>query len=446
MFRNMIRIGAGSKRRKHAPNAVRGRLRLRPTMMALEGRTLLSNMIVSNTNDSGLGSLRAAVAQANANRQADTIVFSSLFNSPQTIRLTSGALVLTNTATTTITGPGANLLTISGNKASRVFDLASGASAQISGLTVSGGSVHGNGGGVENTGGTLALADAVIRGNSARAGGGLFSTGTATLTNVVIRGNRASVGGGLLNAGTTTLTDVVMRGNTAPLGSSMFSTRRATLIRRGLSNPGSTGPILSQTFNGTGFPANWEQLPTGGTVVQNPQTHLTMTDSTGNQAGILSTLSIVPFNPQGVTTTIKAQISSVSVSPQVGNAIVGLIGPNGTPQPGTLAAGIDSQGNVFIIEYDPAQKIAQPNIVPVGVDKAFNGQSPVTMTLTISSTGVQITAGAIKFREFSFSKDLNNFSLKTAFPNGAVPALVAASQQGQKGGVASFESISVSTA
>ena len=39
--------------------------RLRPTVMALEGRMLLSTLTVSNTNDSGTGSLRAAVLQAN---------------------------------------------------------------------------------------------------------------------------------------------------------------------------------------------------------------------------------------------------------------------------------------------------------------------------------------------------------------------------------------------
>ena len=49
--------------------------------------------------------LRWAVGQANANAGADTIVFdSSVFNTPQTITLTSGQLALTDTATTTITG------------------------------------------------------------------------------------------------------------------------------------------------------------------------------------------------------------------------------------------------------------------------------------------------------------------------------------------------------
>jgi hypothetical protein len=77
--------------------------------MGLESRALLSTLTVSNTNDSGSGSLPAAVAQANSDAGSDTIVFSSVFNTPQTITLNS-TLALTDTATTTISGPGANLL------------------------------------------------------------------------------------------------------------------------------------------------------------------------------------------------------------------------------------------------------------------------------------------------------------------------------------------------
>jgi hypothetical protein len=134
----------------------------------------------------------------------------------------------------------------------------------------------------------------------------------------------------------------------------------------------------------------------------------------------------------------------------VGNAIAGLLGPNNTKQPGELAAGIDSTGVVFVVEYDPAQNIQQPNIVPAGQLKGYTGQSAVTMTVTIDGGGIQITAVVnkvtTKFPKLTFVKDLNKFSLKTAFPVGAIPALVAASQQGQTGGVASFESINVSTA
>jgi hypothetical protein len=411
--------------------------------MEMEGRELLSALIVSNTNDSGAGSLRAAVVQANSDGGGDAIVFSNLFTTPRTIILTSGPLELTGTATTTITGPGANLLTIRGVNANRVFDIASGAAAEMSGLTITGGSTNGNGGGIRNDGGTLALDDAVLRGNSARDGGGLFNNGSATLTDVFVRGNHARLGGGVFNNGSVTLTDVLMRGNTAREGSGLFSTRDATPTGRGLGRRAAPGTILNQTFSGTvSPPANWTVfLP--GTVVQTPTTFLTMTDTSGQGAGILSTLSNVPFKLQGMT-TIKAQISSIGVKP-VGNAIFGLLGPNGKPQPGELAAGIDGTGVVFIVEYDPAQKIKQPAIVPVGMLTGYTGHSPVTMTVKIDSGGVTITAGTTTFRKFTFAKDLNNFSLKTAFPNGAIPALVAASQQGQTGGTASFESITVTS-
>ena len=67
--------------------------RLRPMVMALEGRALLSTLTVSSTNDSGAGSLRAAVAQANSDNGGDTIVFSSLFN---TGRVTMSGVTIKN--------------------------------------------------------------------------------------------------------------------------------------------------------------------------------------------------------------------------------------------------------------------------------------------------------------------------------------------------------------
>jgi hypothetical protein len=114
--------------------------------MALEGRALLSTLTVSNTSDSGAGSLRAAVAQANAGGGGDTIVCSSLFNTPQTITLTGGQLEFTGArAGTTITGPGANLLSVSGNNASRVCRVDANVTASISGLKIAGDRKSGTG-------------------------------------------------------------------------------------------------------------------------------------------------------------------------------------------------------------------------------------------------------------------------------------------------------------
>lgn len=91
--------------------------------MALEGRTLLTTWTVTKagTDDGSTGTLSWAVGQANGNPGADTIDFSDLFDKSQTITLTGGQLTFTYGASTTIEGPGANLLTISGSNASRVF-------------------------------------------------------------------------------------------------------------------------------------------------------------------------------------------------------------------------------------------------------------------------------------------------------------------------------------
>src|SRR5262245_29219321 len=117
--------GASHRRRRGSgADSRRSPLRLRPAVMELEGRTLLANFTVSSTADDGsTGTLRWAIGQANKGNGADTITFSSLFNAPQTITLTQGPLALTDPATTTIAGPGANLLTVSGGGKSRVFDI-----------------------------------------------------------------------------------------------------------------------------------------------------------------------------------------------------------------------------------------------------------------------------------------------------------------------------------
>src|SRR5262249_21862928 len=147
----MNRIEAKTqRRRRQAADPTRSRRRLRPAVLALEGRSLLSTFTVTNTADAGsVGTLRWAIGDANPNRRADPIAFSSLFHTRQTITLAAGTLTLTDKQTTTITGPGASLLTVSGNSASpsasRVFEI-QGGSAALSGLTITGGNSAESGG------------------------------------------------------------------------------------------------------------------------------------------------------------------------------------------------------------------------------------------------------------------------------------------------------------
>jgi hypothetical protein len=200
------------------------RHRLRPEMLVLEDRRLLSTFQVTNdTTDNGstTGTLRWAVAQANS-ASGSSIEF-ELGTGASTITLTSGQLELTESVTI-YDRSGQGPVTVSGNDASRVFQVDGGVTASLTGLTISGGFVNGGGGGGLYNAGTATLTDCTLSGNSARwnggggylngAGGGLLNVGTATLTDCTLSGNSARYGGGLNNnLGTVTLTGCTISGN-----------------------------------------------------------------------------------------------------------------------------------------------------------------------------------------------------------------------------------------
>src|SRR4051794_29851709 len=100
---------------------------LRPTLDCLEARRLLATFLVTNENDVGAGSLRAAVALANTTTGADTISFQA---NVRVVVLTSGQLTLTDTTgPTTITGGTAGVTigrnTGLGATSFRIFEVSS---------------------------------------------------------------------------------------------------------------------------------------------------------------------------------------------------------------------------------------------------------------------------------------------------------------------------------
>src|SRR5262249_8478251 len=160
--------------------------------------------IVGKLTD-GLTSLREAIGYANSHPGPDTIILDPPAQGfkERALRLTGGPLVLTDPATTTIIGPGARRLRLSGGGRSRVFDI-EGGSLDLSGVTITGGKAD-RGGAALNEGGRLALTDVVIRGNRARMGGGLYNDGRTTFSGVTIKGNRALIGGNVFNTTRATL-------------------------------------------------------------------------------------------------------------------------------------------------------------------------------------------------------------------------------------------------
>lgn len=157
-------------------------------------------IVVTNANDSGAGSLRQAIIDANNSAGADTITFDSSVTG--TITLTSGGLGVYDD--TTISGPGASTLTVSGGGTFGVFQcLAPSASLvalSISGLSITGGTAS-LGGGVYASNCPLTLDNTVISGNSAaQFGGGVAVFGydsSLEITNSTISGNAAQGGGGI---------------------------------------------------------------------------------------------------------------------------------------------------------------------------------------------------------------------------------------------------------
>lgn len=189
---------------------------------------------VTNTNDSGAGSLRDAVTRASADGGFDFIEFDSSFNVPRTITLTSGAIIADSppphpSSNIIITGKGANLLTISGNGASRVFIVNNGVSLAVRRVTITGGNGDGatsaNGGGaVYVSSGTFNLGYSVMSGNNALNGcGGAISIGGGRLgiLDSVISGNTAkagSFGGGICSGVDTGISNTTISGNNVPGG------------------------------------------------------------------------------------------------------------------------------------------------------------------------------------------------------------------------------------
>jgi hypothetical protein len=153
-----------------------------------------TTITVVNGNDSGPGSLRQAILNA---LSGDTINFAA---SVTTVTLTSGELVIDKNLT--ITGPGANRLTVQVNAnviSVRVFNInSSTVTVSISGITISNGFAQdGPGGGGILSAGVLTLTDCTISGNFTGSqfggilgGGGVMNDhGTMTIKGCTISNN-----------------------------------------------------------------------------------------------------------------------------------------------------------------------------------------------------------------------------------------------------------------
>ncbi len=227
----------------------------------------MATFVVTNGNDSGVGSLRQAILDANANPGPDTIVFDPGVTG--TITLLSQLPTITDDVE--IVGPGAAVLEISGNHTVRILAVDNGADVAISGLTLrngqapQGGAIFnegrvcvidsvltqntatplGRGGAIHNEGGIVIIRGSTLAMNTASDRGGAIHSlnGDVVIESSTLSGNSAGdLAGAVRNdTGLVTIRDSTLTGNSAFRGGAIAQfTGRVEIIRSTVSGNAAT--------------------------------------------------------------------------------------------------------------------------------------------------------------------------------------------------------------
>jgi subtilisin len=373
-----------------------GAVELRPSLLQ-----------VTNTNDFGPGSLRDEITDANALAGADAITFAPGLTG--TVNLHSELPALTGEVE--IDGPGLEQFTVRRDTGGdyRIFTIATGVEAEISGLTVTNGVAASSpafGGGVLNRGQLLLERVAVSSNSAALSGGGVFNFDGATLTLKASRISQNSTqgyGGGLGDVhpsvgGPATVLDSTISGNTATLGGAGIYEEDGDLTVR-------TSTVSGNTTGAGGDPRGaggiwvYKNLPAsarGAPVIADS----TIAGNTHLGAG-----------PANLTPDTFNADASVVKSTIIANPLGG--GPNCAPLPLSIPGGtpsISSQG--FNLESADSCGFSAPsdrtNQNPQLGPLADNGGPTQTMALPLASPAVDAgasTSGPNDQRGFARSVD-----------------------------------------
>jgi len=204
-----------------------------------------SPILVSNTNDAGEGSLRVAITKANEAGGGEIE-----FCVTGTITLSSPLASLTNI---TISGPGTNLLTVSGSNRFQVFSMHCGTTNALSGLTIADGMMinYDNymayvcGAGISNSGclkllrcairGCAVIEGEVLYGGYPVSGGGIYNSGDLLMIDCEVADCvshglwQPCPGGGIANDGDLRMEDCTISGCVAYNGAGTWNTANAYL-------------------------------------------------------------------------------------------------------------------------------------------------------------------------------------------------------------------------
>jgi hypothetical protein len=264
---------------------------------------------VTTLADSGPGSLRQAILDANDTPGDDTITFKVT----GTIQL---ARALPNLSSNIdMQGPGAGSLTVRRNTggAYRIFTVDRGATVVLSGLTITNGYSSGlDSAGISNRG-TLILNDSTVSYNYSEggvyiAGTGIENTGTLTLNSSTISNNYSDSGFGILNSGILTLNNSTVRDN------------YSDYLGGGISTQG-TLTLNSSTVSNNYCNDSGDGIVNGGTMTLNYSTvsgnrggSYPSTPGISNYGTALLNSSTVSGNDAGIVNYDTALLNSSTVS------------------------------------------------------------------------------------------------------------------------------------
>ncbi len=242
---------------------------------------------VTTTADSGAGSLRAALATAAGNGAPNLITFNIPTSDPGavgnnvTVTLSSPLAAGANKGnpTTIDGGTGVNNVTLSGNGATQILNVASSVNLTVNAVNLTRGSGSDGGAIIVAQGGALTLNNCAVYANTASLGGGIYASSGSVLklVNTTISGNSVgnALGGGIYNTGVATATNCTITNNSAQfeggvyLGGSGATFLIGNTIMAGntaSSSPDASGNFTSQGHNlignasgATGFTAAGDQ-------------------------------------------------------------------------------------------------------------------------------------------------------------------------------------------
>jgi hypothetical protein len=376
-----------------------------------------ATIAVTNGNDSGPGSLRAAVAAA-APGEMITVPALAVF-------LTSGQIVVSKSLT--IVGAGARETTISGTGQSRVFDITNG-TVSISGVSVTGGDgfdtpggTASDGGGILVDGATLTLADSTVTGNQTMGtseGSGIQADSSLTVLRSTISfnsgpGSNRAGGIGFAGNGTLQVIDSTLAHNTIEsdgLGAAVYVNSAGTVALTNdtlaLDSAGATGSVLD--LNGGGFSAMIANTIVAG---GSSQSCSRMPATSPSQGGNIDDQNLCKFTASTDHPGTDAQLGALQNNG----------GPTDTQLPAVASPPIDAGVDAACPATDQrgVPRPQGPHCDSGAVERTKPAAGSPTVS-NITATGASVTATANPV--FLGGSYVYNFGTSTAYGQSTAPA------------------------